>query len=248
MKVLSLGWGVQSFTLAAMSALGEFESIDAAIHADTTHESSLTYSFSKRWTGWLEGCGVKVFIVRQPDAAPIDKYGGVMIPAYILNPTQGKFGRQCTDKWKRAPMRRWLQSNRNRQPVEQWLGISLDEFQRMKDSDVKYITNRWPLVELRMTRNDCINWLKEHNLEVPSKSACTFCPFRNTVEWRITKNNAVDWAEAIRIDTEIRNARPPYPLFIHPSRKPLTDIDFRSEEQKGQMRLWDEECTGLCGV
>ena len=50
MKAISLGWGVQSFTLAAMSALGELEPVDVAIHADTTHESKLTYEFAARWT------------------------------------------------------------------------------------------------------------------------------------------------------------------------------------------------------
>jgi len=40
MKSLSLGWGVQSFTLAAMVALGDLEPVDVAIHADTTHEAN----------------------------------------------------------------------------------------------------------------------------------------------------------------------------------------------------------------
>ena len=35
---LSLGWGVQSFTLAAMVALEEVPPIVLAIHADTPHE------------------------------------------------------------------------------------------------------------------------------------------------------------------------------------------------------------------
>jgi len=43
MKILNLRWGIQSFTLAAMAALGELEPIDAAIHADTTHERNATY-------------------------------------------------------------------------------------------------------------------------------------------------------------------------------------------------------------
>ena len=54
MKILSLGWGVQSFTLAAMAALGEIEPVDFAIHADTRHEFSGTYEFAKTWTPWLE--------------------------------------------------------------------------------------------------------------------------------------------------------------------------------------------------
>jgi hypothetical protein len=40
LKVLSLGWGIQSFTLAAMVALGELDPLSFAIHADTTHETS----------------------------------------------------------------------------------------------------------------------------------------------------------------------------------------------------------------
>ena len=34
--VLSLGWGVQSWTIAAMAALGELPRFDAALHADAT--------------------------------------------------------------------------------------------------------------------------------------------------------------------------------------------------------------------
>ena len=37
LKILSLGWGVQSWTLAAMAALGEIPMPDYAVHADTTH-------------------------------------------------------------------------------------------------------------------------------------------------------------------------------------------------------------------
>ena len=66
MKVISLGWGVQSFTLAAMAALGELEPVDVAIHADTTHESKLTYEFAARWTPWLEERCVRVVTVSNP--------------------------------------------------------------------------------------------------------------------------------------------------------------------------------------
>ncbi|KKL22079.1 hypothetical protein LCGC14_2439070, partial [marine sediment metagenome] len=54
LRVLSLGWGVQSWTLAAMIALKELPPIDYAIHADTTHEMSNTYALAAKWTPWLE--------------------------------------------------------------------------------------------------------------------------------------------------------------------------------------------------
>jgi len=90
---------------------------------------------------------------------------------------------------------------------------------RMKTSDVKYITNRWPLIEKRMTRNDCVNWLERHGLEVPLKSSCYFCPFHSTAEWRkIFYFGDSDWQKAVEVDKQIRKARPPYDLYLHPAR------------------------------
>jgi len=35
---------------------------------------------------------------------------------------------------------------------------------------------------------------------------------------------------------------------VHPARIPLVDVDLRSEQDKGQLSLWDNECAGVCGV
>lgn len=249
MKILSLGWGIQSFTLAAMSALGELERVDYAIHADTTHERSDTYTYAEKFTPWLEERGIKVVTVKPDDTPIINRRGGVTIPAYTETKEGGRISRQCTGDWKIAPVRRMIQKLRNKQPVEQWLGISLDEIQRMKDADVKYITNRWPLVEKKMSRWDCVRWLQEHDLEVPPRSACVFCPFHSRSEWRDIRDNAPeDWQKAIEVDDQIRKARPPYDLFVNVQRVPLTDADLDNEIDKGQLSLWNEECNGICGV
>jgi 3'-phosphoadenosine 5'-phosphosulfate sulfotransferase (PAPS reductase)/FAD synthetase len=252
MRIISLGWGCQSFTLAAMIALGELEPVDYAIYANTTHEFSGTYEFAKKWTPWLEEHGVRVVTVI--NKRKNDPTGEHEHPAYITYDQKagiyGRLHRRCTENWKIFPIRRWLQAHRNGASVEQWIGISWDESQRMKDSDVKYITNRWPLIEKRMTRNDCIAWLKVHDLEVPPRSACTFCPYHSTREWQHIKASPVDWQEAVAVDRAIRKARPPYDLFVHPARKPLEDVDLRTEEERGQMTFdgWDSECSGICGV
>lgn len=253
MKVISLGWGIQSFTLAAMSALGELEPVDVAIHADTTHEASGTYTFARAWMPWLEEHGVQVVTVSSGvsdkwlESSRLKGYGTP--PLFTQWKTDGKMRRSCTQRWEIAPMRRWLQANRNGKPVEQWLGISLDEVQRMRDSDVKYITNRYPLIERRMTRWDCEQWLVRHNLKVPPKSACVFCPFHDTGMWRSLKQSGNgDWQKALEVDEAIRKARPPYDLYLHPSRQPLELVDFSTETDHGQLSLWDEECSGICGV
>jgi hypothetical protein len=252
MIAISLGWGVQSFTMAAMSALGELPSVDVALHANTTHESALTYEFAARWTGWFIEHGIKVVTVNPTHSDPVDNgYGAQDVPFYTLDRfgKKGQGRRQCTTQWKILPMRRWLQANRNGSPVEQWIGISTDEALRMKPSDVKYITHRWPLIEKRMSRKDCAAWLKSHGLEIPPKSACVFCPFHDTQEWRkLKRRGGEDWRKSVELDFAIRKASLPYDLFVHPARIPLEQIDLRTAEQKGQMRLWDEECTGICGV
>ena len=260
MKIISLGWGVQSFTLAAMVALGELEPVDYAVHADTTHESKLTYEFSDRWTGWVEKRGVRVITVKPNRSDPIDNgYGQQDVPFYSLNlkGDQGQGKRQCTLQWKIIPVRRQIslelkQKALNKTPgiIEQWIGISLDEFPRMRNSDVKYINNRYPLVENKMTRVDCVKWLETRGLEVPPRSACVFCPFHNTVEWRKIKETKEDWDKAVAVDRLIRNSRSHKDLFVfvHPNRKPLENVDLRTAEEKGQLTLWDNECSGICGV
>ena len=46
--------------------------------------------------------------------------------------------------------------------VEMWVGISAEERdKRCKPSREPWITNRWPLRELGMSRQDCECWLLE---------------------------------------------------------------------------------------
>ena len=249
MKILSLGWGIQSFTLAAMAALGDIEPIDYAVHADTTHERTDTYTFAEKYTPWLEERGVKAVTVKPEHARLLNNYDFVTIPAYTETDNGGRIKRQCTSDWKIIPVRRWTRANHNGEPVEQWLGISLDEVQRMKQSDVKYITNRYPLIEMKMSRWDCKRWLENHGLDIPPRSACVFCPFHSRSEWRDIRDNAPeDWNKAVQVDNAIRKARPPYDLFVNVQRKPLDECDLDNEIDKGQLSLWENECTGICGV
>jgi len=232
-----------------MAALGDIEPVAAVIHADTTHERSATYAFVARFTPWLEAHGIRVVTVQPTDAESVDRFGGVMVPGYTVTPKgDGQLSRQCTQQWKRAPIRRWLQANRNGQPVEMLLGISRDEWHRAKDSDVKYITHRWPLLELNMTTGDCINYLERNGLEVPGKSACVFCPYHNKRAWQeMKRENGDDWRKAVEVDEAIRKVRPPYDLFVHSARIPLVDVDLSTPEDRGQLRLLNEECdSGYC--
>ncbi len=224
--VLSLGWGVQSWTLAAMSALGELEPLDLAIHADTGYERQKTYAFAQHMAPWLREHGVYVYTTgplpqdRHPWTVMPNGKTNVLIPAYT---GRGQVKRQCTSKWKIRPLRRAVQQFRKGQPVEMWIGISSDEWQRAKDSGVKYMSNRFPLLELKMSRNDCKTWLEGHSLPIPVKSSCTFCPYHRKRDWQeLKREGGPDWHAAWSMDERIRNMRPPA-LFVHASARPLIE-------------------------
>jgi hypothetical protein len=85
------------------------------------------------------------------------------------------------------------------------MGISRDEVSRMKTNPLKYINNVYPLVEMEMRRSDCLTWMEEHRYPKPPRSACTFCPFHSTAEWREIKKNKKEWDEVVAMDKAIRS-------------------------------------------
>lgn len=110
------------------------------------------------------------------------------MPLHLYN-REGRPGmlrRQCTRYFKLDPIRwriRALCAEVGVKHVIQQIGISLEEAaQRMRSSDVHYITNVYPLVDLRMTRWDCRNSLVRRGYPLWAKSSCIGCPYRT--DWR----------------------------------------------------------------
>ena len=260
LRVLSLGWGVQSWALAAMAALGEIEPIDFAIHSATRHEALGTYAHAEKWTPWLGEHGVKVVTVSADDTSSVDRFGGVMIPAYTTDASgnAGQIRRQCTNAWKIQPIRKYLRTILPPRPqagaVQLLTGISWDEALRMKDSNVAYVQHIYPLVETRTKRSGCVTWLEDHGLEVPPKSSCVFCPYRNRDSWKALKRNGgADWDHAVAIDKELRGARDKgkgLELFVHSYRKQLAEaISIPEDVGARQMLLGEDDPTcdsGFC--
>ena len=267
MKILSLGAGVQSTALLLMALRGEFGDVpDCAIFADTQAEPASIY----RHLDWLEA-EVAPFVIHRVTAGNLAENVRLMatedrttlgpgthfvaLPFHLLNPEGGKgiLRRQCTSDFKIDPIRRKcreLVGNKRSATVEQWIGISFDEWQRVRQSREKWITLRYPLVDARFTRQDCLDWLRGHGYPEPPKSACTFCPFHSNAMWRDMKfNDPESWSEAVQIDQVIRQIpRIKGKVYLHSSLKPLADVDFRNAEDHGQMNFFLGECEGACGV
>lgn len=257
MRVLSLGAGVQSSTLLLMACEGELQ-LDAAIFADTQWEPAAVYAH----LAWLEEqaqeASIPVHRVSKGslrEAALAGSTRSASIPLHLRNPdgSPGMLRRQCTKEYKIAPIRRQLRDlNATReQPATLCIGISLDEVERMRTSDVQYIRHEYPLIDRRMTRTDCLRWMAQRDYPLPPKSACIGCPYHDNARWRRLRDESPgEWQDAIAFDAAIRNGRTRInaEAFLHRQLVPLDQADIRSEQERGQLDLFGEECAGVCGV
>lgn len=238
-----------------MAVHGEIK-IDAAIFADTGWEPQWTYKWLDFLKGEADEAGIPVHTVAHGNLRD-DALSGresSWMPLYIANldGSPGMLRRQCTKNYKIMPIRRQIRAMGYGpgNPVEQLIGISLDEFQRMRSSDVKYITNVYPLIEQRMTRHDCTLWLQRHEYPTPPKSACIGCPYHDNGFYRNLRDNAPEeFADAVDFDARMRRRnRLGTDAFVHRSRVPLDQVDLSTPQDHGQGSLFGEECEGACGV
>lgn len=238
--IISLGAGVQSSTMSLMAACGEITPMPAAaIFADTGDEPYWVYSFLDILEKSLPFKIIRVMSHHGTLLKNILKDGHSQIPCYRLG---GMGKRQCTTDWKLRPIRKQAHSiSRN---SVMWIGITTDEISRVKDSGLKWLVNRHPLIELRMTRIDCVKWLKLHGFKIPKKSACFYCPYHGNKEWREIKSDPELWNRAVAVD-KMLNQRGE---FLHKSCVPLDRVDFSTEEERGQLNFFNNECEGMCGV
>lgn len=252
MRVLSLGAGVQSSTLLLMAVEGELE-IDAAIFADTGWEPDWVYQHLAYLRAAAPGIPIHVVSggnLRQDALAGVK---AAWMPMYSVAPDTGKvqqLKRQCTRNYKIRPIRRKLRELCGGKPVEQLIGISLDEWQRARTSDVGYITNVHPLIDRQMKRHDCIAWLRTHGYVVPRKSSCIGCPLRRASGWVEIRSDPQAWANALDFDERIRMVRSlnGQPVFIHRDAQPLIQVDMRTPQERGQMDMFGEPESDGCGV
>jgi hypothetical protein len=274
LRIISLGAGVQSTTMALMAAHGEIEPMpDCAIFADTGWEPRAVYEHLR----WLMSPNVLPFPVHVVAKGDLWKsatkvrrtrdeersYIETAIPVYTLDGLERGIGRRaCTRDFKIAPINQTIRrlaglsrvTEKHGTIAEVWIGISADEAIRKKPNELPYVRSRWPLLERDMDRLDCEAWLADHSYPQPPRSACIFCPFRDDNSWLALADDeraAVAQKEreiqaAYEATTELRSVP-----FFHESRVPFDQVIFHPEPPKPrarQLNLFLNECEGMCGV
>lgn len=277
-KIISLGLGQQSTTLYLMSSLGIIERADYAIFSDTGAESKKTYEYLKWLKRWSKrNNGIPIILTGKKSlyrdlihGTSISGKRFASIPAFTKD-ENGKIGilrRQCTEEYKTneifASIRKLYRLKpRKRTPdTEIWLGITMEEMERMKYPRTKWMTFVYPFLNIKskkgghekvtytklFRRSDCTQWLNENNFPIPPKSACIFCPFQSDHRWREMKLHQPDeWDKVIKLDERIRNSTRKgvaKPIYLHRSAQPLKDADL----QENQLDLFTAECSGICGI
>ena len=278
-RALSLGAGVQSSVLALLLSESDprlmelgYSKPDVAVFADTGWEPEYVYVH----LAWLEKqLDYPLIRVSSGDirtnlrkGLTVSGHRFVDVPFYLIDEDgkKGMLRRQCTNHYKIAPIYkriRELAGGQRGRPfpknehVEMWLGISLDEAGRMKSSGEPWVDHRWPLVDLRMTRRDCIEWFASRFPErsLP-RSACVICPYRSDEHWLELKRSEPDsFDAAVRFDQWLRNSttNPVRELlngrpYLHSARRPLASVISEKEKNPDAINHFNEECEGLCGV
>ena len=276
---LSLGAGVQSSVLLLMAHLGLITPRpDVALFADTKWEPASVYRHL-RWMSELSSVPIEIVSNGRSIRADTAGWGtwtdgkppASLVPVFVLNPdgSRGKVQhRQCTDRYKIRPIRARVREllgvkPRQRVPtsirVEQWLGISTDEPGRMRDAEERWITNRYPLIEMNMSRTDCIQWFAQRypERELP-RSACAGCPFRSDSEWlHLKKTDPDDFADAARVDASMRQLRTARGFagepYLHTRLKPVAEAVEEYERHLAMNPMMpgmdsgaENDCSGLC--
>lgn len=266
LRILSLGAGVQSTTLFLMSLHDELPKPDHVIFADTGWEPRRVYEHVDRLRNLAAQHEIPFHVVSsgniRADFMSTETHFASM-PLFVRN-EQGKTAmlrRQCTSEYKLKPIlakQRELAGLRPRQRsvehrITTVIGISYDEVQRMRDPAFPWIVHEYPLVDRRLTRADCLDWCDKHGYARPPRSACVGCPFRGTDEWIALRADKRDWEDAVEFDAALRAnqrlaSRFQGEAYLHRSAKPLTEVDFRTDEEKGHVSLFQGECEGMCGL
>jgi hypothetical protein len=201
----------------------------AAFFADVGEEHDWTYPEVDEVEELCKRNGIPFFRCKHPAGGLGDHIlnaveGGATRmdnPPFYIRKADGSKGQaiqKCSREFKRAVLRRakreWLRSLQlprscrvGRWLMTSWVGFAADEADRAQDAtndpDVLWERLDFPMIRLRLTKEDVRRQLIGWNGTAPEFSMCVACPHKTIDRW--AKTSPRDWKRAIRIDDAIRN-------------------------------------------
>lgn len=201
LKVISFGGGVQStaaLVLAAQQKIDYKTFLFCNVGDDSEHPATLAYVHDVAMP-YAEQHGLDLIeLHRTRFGEPETLYQRLMWPDRSIGIPVRMAGsgapgnRACTKDFKIMVVAKWLREHgaTAEHPATVAMGISLDEFQRMRsDSGIAYELLDYPLIDLRIDRAQCMEIIRSAGLPIPPKSSCWFCPFHTRQRWQEMRQN-----------------------------------------------------------
>lgn len=240
LRVFSFGGGVQSTATLVLQAQGKLSNpYDVFVFANVGNDSEnpKTIDYIEQYAKpYAEKHGIRFVEVAHKETLKAYLYrtkSSVPIPARMGgNGAPGN--RSCTQDFKIAVVDRWIKQQKITYCVI-GLGISMDEAHRMRDQQwhdrfgkkkFGFLKKRdYPLIDLRLRRENCRQLVVEAGLPSPPKSSCWFCPFHRHGEWLEMKRNDPElFQQVVDLEhhiNETRNLLGKDQIFIHPRLIPI---------------------------
>ncbi len=212
---LSFGAGVNSvaYYFYMIEKGVDFE----AVFADHGADGEETYRYMDYFNNELVKRGLKpvTIIEGKVQEKSMDKPLGLLQYCYLKKTMPKMMFRWCTDKFKIIPVNMYINSKLaggENEKCYYHLGIAWDESDRAHapEAPPAYLRNKiyqyW-FVEDGLTRQDNIDLIKKHGIEVPPKSGCYFCPFQSDKEFRRIYEESTCTYEKIKLLEHSTNKR-----------------------------------------
>lgn len=221
LRVTSFGGGVQSTALLVLAAQGTIDFpvfLFSNVGDDSEHPATLDYVRDVAMPYATEH-GIEVHELQKVRRTGktdtllqtlTRTQGSIQIPVRMTNGAPGN--RNCTHDFKIKVIDQWIMAHgaTAETPATVGIGISTDELHRAKTNDPRrpWALNRYPLLDLRMSRQDCVRVIASAGLPVPPKSSCYFCPFHKMSEWQRMKREEPGLFErSVALETMLNERR-----------------------------------------
>lgn len=243
MRIISYGGGVQSTALCVLAIQGKIGQIDAALFSnvgdDSEHPASISY-VREVMQPWAAERGLEVHelhrIKRTGETETLwqrlMKPNSRSLPIPVRMSDTGAPGtRSCTVDFKIKVIAKWLKKHgaNKTDPAKVCIGFSTDEAHRASNRHPNdYEVPEYPLLDLRLNRQDCKNIIAEAGLPVPPKSSCFFCPFHRPVMWEKMRRDEPElFQKSVELENTLNARRRMLKrdeVFLTRFGKPLEDV------------------------
>lgn len=238
-RSISYGGGVQSTALIVLAAQGVIDyplALFSNVGEQSEHPATLAYVRDVA-APWAAAHGIEVVELqrRTRDGRTEDLYDRLMRPGSRSLPIPVRMAggapgtRACTADFKIRVISKELKARGATidRPATVAVGISTDEIERMNSRrDEPTETIVYPLIDLRLSRADCMRIIADAGLPVPPKSACYFCPFHRPQVWAEMRRDEPELFEKSALLEDTLNARRAA-ISCHTEGVPAVDVERR---------------------